>query len=142
MKRLLILLIIFLNIFSLNAQNKTSFTIKTSKNLPSWFDNIERKYSLNDDRIVDYENVEYIGGYDSKKGEFFFINNKEFFFSDKQIKIIKTKNIITKSFTSGDYLVKLILDPSLSTGSYSEGNISLSYKNKIQFKSKLIISGF
>ena len=33
-------------------------------------------------------------------------------------------------------------DTNLTTGAYSEGSISLKYKNKLQFNSPLVISGF
>ena len=143
MKQLLILVIVLFNIFIVNAQTNKSFTIKNSKNLPAWFDNVERQYTLNDDRLIDdSEELQFIGGFTSQKGETFFINNSELVFSESQIQIKKIKNVITKTFSSGDYLVEMIWDTALTTGSYSEGTIRLIYKNILQFSSNLIISEF
>ncbi len=71
-----------------------SFTIKKYKDLPSWFDQVERTYMLNDDRIIESDLVEYVGGYVPNKGEIFFINNSEIVFSENQIKIDKTGKVI------------------------------------------------
>lgn len=131
-----------ISFFSVNAQTKSSFSIKNSTNLPAWYENAERKYTLNDDRIVDYENVKFIGGFDPNKGEIFFINGNEVVFNENQIKVSKVKNLITKTFTSGDIVIKMLWDTSNTTGSYSSGTISLIQKNEVQFKSNFIISGW
>ena len=139
-KQLLILGMMLIINGHLDAQTKVTFTVKNNESLPTWFENTERSYMLNDDRID--EDVKYIGGYNPKKGETFFINNAEILFSESQIKITHVKNIITKTFKSGDYLIIMKWDTTLTTGAYSEGSISLSYKNVVQFKSTLVISGF
>ena len=141
MKKLLLLILVLSGTIHLMAQTKSTFTIKNSKSLPAWFENAERTYTLNDDRIVEAEEIQYIGGFNPNKGEVFFIDNKEVVFSDSQIKINKVKNVITKTFTSGDYVIKISWDTTLSTGEYSEGKVTLTYKNINQFKSPLIISG-
>lgn len=125
------------------VSNKSNgFTIKNSTNLPSWFNEAERTYMLNDDRIVDVELIEYVGGYVPNQGEIFFINNSEIIFPDSQIKIEKSKTIITKTLTSGEYIVKITWDAESNTGSYSEGSIKLYHNNISVFNSQLIISGF
>jgi hypothetical protein len=121
---------------------KKGFTIKKNKDLPSWFDNVNRTYMLNDDRILESDQIEYIGGYVPNKGEIFFINNSEIVFPENQIKINKTKSKVTKTLTSGEYTIKINWDTDLTTGEYSEGKINL-YKNNLSiFNSPLIISGW
>ncbi len=123
------------------TQNK-GFTIKKNKDLPSWFDKVDRTYMLNDDRITERDQIEYIGGYVPNKGEIFFIDNREIVFPENQIKINKTKSKVTKSLTSGEYTIKINWDTELTTGAYSEGKINL-YKNNLSiFNSPLIISGW
>ncbi|WP_396209277.1 hypothetical protein [Flavobacterium sp.] len=140
MKQILFFVTLLFTFVNTNAQTKTTFSIKNNKNLPKWFENVERSYMLNDDRIDD--EVKYIGGCNPKIGEIFFINNKEVLFSKNKIKTTKVKNIITRTFASGDYLIIMKWDTNLTTGAYSEGSISLKYKNKLQFNSPLVISGF
>ena len=145
MKNILILLTILLAIGNANAQNSNevkSFTIKNNNNLPSWFDQAERTYMLNDDRIIEIDLVKFVGGYLPNKGEIFFINNKEVIFLKNQIKIDKTRTIITKTLTSGQYTIKIKWDTELTTGAYSEGEIYLYNNNISVFNSPLIISGY
>lgn len=123
------------------SENK-GFTIKKNKGLPSWFDKVDRTYMLNDDRILESDQIEYIGGHVPSKGEIFFIDNREVVFPENQIKINKTKSIVTKTLTSGEYTIKINWDTELTTGAYSEGKINL-YKNDLSiFNSPIIISGW
>ena len=123
------------------TQNK-GFTIKKNKDLPSWFEKVDRTYMLNDDRILESDQIEYIGGYVPNKGEIFFIDNREVVFLENQIIINKIKSIVTKTLTSGEYTIKINWDTELTTGAYSEGKINL-YKNNLSiFNSLLIISGW
>jgi hypothetical protein len=69
------------------SNSKKGFTIKKYKDLPSWIEKADRTYMLNDDRIVENELVENIGGYVPNKGEIFFIDNTEVVFAENQIKI-------------------------------------------------------
>jgi hypothetical protein len=89
-------------------KNKISFTSPKPNSLPAWWENREREYTLNDPRLVEYENVEFIGGFEPSIGEIFFIDGKEITFKDSQIKISHEKNLISKSFTSSEY--KVIMD--------------------------------
>jgi len=144
-KKLLILTTIFLAIGSANAQtniNVETFTIKSNKDLPSWFDQVERTYMLNDDRIIEIEIVEFIGGYVPNEGEIFFINNTEVIFPENEIIIDKKGSVITKILSSGKYIIKIIWDTELTTGAYSEGKIYLYIDNVSVFSSPLIISGW
>jgi hypothetical protein len=125
---------------SSDSNLKNCFTFKNSKELPEWFETIDRYYSLNDGRIE--ENIKYIGGFHPIKGEFFFINNQEVIFNNNQISILRTKNIITKTFTNNDYTIVMKWDSNLTTGAWSEGTISINYKNTSKFISKFYISGF
>ncbi len=127
---------------SQTSHKNNSFTIKNFTDLPSWFKEAERTYMLNDDRISDVELIEFVGGYVPNQGEIFFINNSEIIFPDSQIKIEKSKTIITKTLTSGEYIVKITWDTELDAGSYSEGSIQLYHNNISVFNSQLIISGF
>lgn len=126
----------------ISSNKEKSFTIKKNKDLPSWFEKADRTYMLNDDRTVENDQIEFIGGNIPNKGEIFFIDNKEVVFSENQIKIDQVKTVITKTLTSGDYIIKITWDTSLTTGAYSEGTISLYYKNAPSFNSSLIISGW
>jgi len=145
MKYLLILATILLTNSYANAQNSNdvqSFTIKKFEELPSWFEQVERTYMLNDDRIIEMELIEFIGGYVANKGEIFFINNSEILFPENQISINEKGTEVTKTLTSGQYTIQMIWDKELSTGAYSEGKI-IFYNNKVSvFNSPLIISGF
>jgi hypothetical protein len=145
MKYLLILATILLTNSYANAQNSNdvqSFTIKKFEELPSWFEQVERTYMLNDDRIIEMELIEFIGGYVPNKGEIFFINNSEILFPENQISINEKGTEVTKTLTSGQYTIQMIWDKELSTGAYSEGKI-IFYNNKVSvFNSPLIISGF
>ena len=118
-----------------------TFTIKKYKDLPSWYDLVERSYMFNDDRIIESDLVEYVGGYIPNKGEIFFVNNSEVIFSENQIKIEKTGTVIAKTLTSGKYTIKIIWDTELNTGAYSEGEIHLYINNSSVSNSPLIISG-
>ena len=152
MKRKLILLngsimlgaILFL--FSCNDSNKqkgNSFTVKKYKDLPSWwFEKAELVYMLNDNRIVEDHLVKFIGGYVPNKGEIFFINNSEIVFSKNQIKIEKTGTVITKTFKSGEYTIKMIWDTGLTAGAYRVGEINLYINNISVINSPLIIMGW
>lgn len=128
--------------YSNQDKNKVLFTAKKSNDLPAWWENAERMYMLNDDRIVEYENVEFIGGFEPNIGEVFFIDGKEISFKDNQIKISRKNNLISKSFTSGDYKVVMDWDENMTTGAYSEGTISLYYKGKLQNKTIYFESGW
>ena len=145
MKYLLILATILLTNSYANAQNSNDvqcFTIKKFEELPSWFEQVERTYMLNDDRIIEMELIEFIGGYVPNKGEIFFINNSEILFPENQISINEKGTEVTKTLTSGQYTIQMIWDKELSTGAYSEGKI-IFYNNKVSvFNSPLIISGF
>jgi len=119
-----------------------SFDIKKS-NLPSWFEMVERKYMLTDDRILDLDDFpEIIGGFVPNKGEIFFINGEEVIFPENQIQINRKGSILNKVFKSGQYTIKITWDEKLTTGAYSEGKISLFNNNELVFNSHLIISGF
>ena len=142
MKHALLLTVLFFTLNSINAQNLSSFSVKKSTNLPEWFSNAETTYTLNDERVVDYEDVQFIGGVNSEKGEIFFIDNKEIVFNESQIKIIKLKNIITKTLSFGDYRVKITFDTNSKTGAYTDGQISLFYKGMLQNKSRIYINGY
>ena len=126
----------------LPSNKEKGFTIKKNIDLPSWFSLADRTYMLNDARIVESNKVEFIGGYFPKKGEIFFINNKEVIFPENVIKITKIKTLITKTLISGDYVINITWDTSFNTGAYSEGTISLFYKNVSIFNSSLVISGW
>ncbi len=125
-----------------SSNKKKGFTIKKNKDLPSWFDKVDRKYMMNDDRILESDQIEFIGGYIPNKGEIFFIDNKEVVFLENHIKIDKTRTIITKSLISGQYTIKMTWDTKLTTGAYSEGKIYLYDNNVSIFTSPLIISGW
>lgn len=130
------------SITSNQDKNKISFTPQKPNSLPVWWENREREYALNDPRLVEYENVEFIGGFEPNIGEVFFVDGKEIIFKDKQIKINRMKNLISKSFTSGDYKIVMDWDENMSTGAYSEGTISLYFKGKMQVKTNFIQSGW
>lgn len=117
------------------------FTIKNQKDLPSWFEKADRVYMLNDDRIVENELVEYVGGHLPNTGYIFFINDTEIIFPENN-NINKEKTVITKTLKSEKYTIKIIWNSSLTTGSYSEGTINLYYENEPVFNSSLIISGW
>jgi hypothetical protein len=118
-----------------------SFTVKKYEDLPSWFDQVERTYMLNDDRIIESDLVEYVGGYVPNKGEIFFINNSEVIFPENQITINEKGTEVTKTLTSGQYTIQMIWDKELSSGAYSEGKIIFYYNKVSVFNSPLIISG-
>jgi hypothetical protein len=144
MKGFLILTMLLFLMGNTKAQTSNevkSFTIKNIKELPNWFDQVERTYMLNDDRILEIELIQFVGGYVANRGEIFFINNTEIIFPENQIKIDKTKTFITKTLTSGQYTIKIICDTDLNTGAYNEGTINLYFNNTSVFKSPLIISG-
>jgi|GEM_PF-4544029 len=145
MKYLLIAATILLTSGIANAQkakDAKSFTIKKYKDLPSWFEQVEITYMLNDDRITDLEFIEFIGGYVPNKGEIFFINNSEVIFPENQISFNEKGTVVTKTLTSGQYSIQMIWDTELTTGAYSEGKIIL-FNNKVSvFNSPLIISGW
>ena len=124
------------------SNSKKGFTIKKYKDLPSWIEKTDRTYMLNDDRILENELVEYIGGYVPNKGEIFFIDNTEVVFAENQIKIDKARTVITKTLTSGPYIIEITWDTSLTTGAYSEGKINLFINNVSVFNSPVIISGW
>jgi hypothetical protein len=124
------------------SNKNNGFTIKKNKNLPSWFGKVGRTYMLNDDRILESNQIEFIGGYVPNKGEIFFIDNTEVVFPENQIKIDKIRTVITKTLTSGQYTIKITWDTELTTGEYSEGKINLYNKNVSIFNSPLIISGW
>jgi hypothetical protein len=124
------------------SNSKKGFTIKKYKDLPSWIEKTDRTYMLNDDRTVENELVEYIGGYVPNKGEIFFIDNTEVVFSENQIKIDKARTVITKTLISGPYIIEITWDTSLTTGAYSEGKINLFINNVSVFNSPVIISGW
>jgi hypothetical protein len=126
--------------FILNAQQNNSFTIKHSNELPTWFDNASIRYMLNDDRLVEYEEVQFIGGLNSDKGEIFFIGGQEIVFPESQVKITEVKNQITKILTSGDYMITLKWNSAEDEGTYSSGTLTLSYKNVIQLQSSFILT--
>jgi hypothetical protein len=145
MRNLLILAPILITICSAIAQtsNKVkSFTIKKHKDLPSWFDQAERTYMLNDDRIIEFDLVKFVGGYVPNKGEIFFINSTDVIIPENQIKIDKKRTVMTKTLTSGQYTIKITWDTKLTTGAYSEGKINLYNNNVSVFNSPLIISGW
>jgi hypothetical protein len=145
MKYFLLSVTILLTINYAHAQKTSesnSFSIKKFKDLPSWFENVERSYMLNDDRMVELELVEFIGGYFPDKGEIFFIDNKEVIFTDNQIKTTENGTIITKNLKSGPYFIRISWDKDMSTGAYSEGEINLYMNNILIFKSPLIMSGW
>ncbi len=145
MKYLLIVAAILLTNGIANAQkakDTKSFTIKKNKDLPAWFEQVERTYMLNDDRIIEMELIEYIGGYVPNKGELFFINNSEVIFPENQISINKKGTVVTKTLTSGQYSIQMIWDTELTIGAYSEGKI-IFFNDKVSvFNSPLIISGW
>ena len=124
------------------SNKKNGFTVKMNQDLPSWFNEAERTYMLNDDRIVEVDQIEYIGGYIPNKGEIFFIENKEIVFLDHQIKIDKKRTVITKTISSGRYTIKIIWDTQLTAGAYNEGEINLYENNVSVFNSPVIISGW
>jgi hypothetical protein len=125
-----------------SSKKEKGFTIKKYKNLPIWFAQTDISYMLNDDRILESELVEYIGGHVPNSGEIFFINNIEVLFPENKIKVEKAKSVITKFLKSGKYTIKIIWDTSLTTGAYSSGTIDLYYENEPIFNSSLIISGY
>ena len=119
---------------------KAAFNFKNQKALPEWWDSSERAYMLKDDRITD--DVEYIGGFNPKLGDVFFIDSKIIVFNENQIKVSIIKDMIKKTFISGDYKIIMDWNESEKTGFYLEGKISLYYKNNLQFNSIFFQSGF
>ncbi len=116
-------------------------TAKKNKELPPWYAKAERTYMLNDDRVLELDQILYAGGYLPSKGEVFFIDNAEVVFQESKIKIKKEKTIITKTLSSGDYVVKIVWDTNMTTGMNSEGEISIYYKNSPCFSAPLYMSG-
>jgi len=122
------------------ATKKINFTIKKYENLPEWWNAVERTYMLNDDRTT--EDVKYIGGFNPKMGEMFFIDSKIIIFNENQIKVSNIKDLYKKTFSSGDYQIIITWDDSERTGAYLDGKISLYFKNILQFNSTFVQSGF
>jgi hypothetical protein len=125
-----------------SSKTEKGFTIKKHKDLPSWFKKSDRVYMFNDDRIVENELIEYVGGHLPNKGDIFFINDAEVIFPGNNNNINKEKTVITKTLKSGKYTIKIFWDSSLTSGAYSEGTINLYYENEPVFNSSLIISGW
>ncbi len=145
MKNVLIAATIFITIgfsYAQKANDTISLTIKKFEDLPSWFEQVERTYMLNDDRIIEMESVEYIGGYLPKKGEIFFINNSEVIFPENQITMNEKGTEVTKTLTSGQFTIQMIWDKDLSSGAYSEGKMIFYNDKVLVFTSPLIISGW
>lgn len=135
---------IVVSIINLKSQDqkKASFTFKIPKDLPEWTLSAERSYTLNDDRIVEPDKVKTIGLYHPKLGEVFFIGEVEVMFNENQVKIVRTKSIVTKTLTSGNYQIIIRWDESFNEGAYSEGTISLLINGELQIKTTLFMSGW
>jgi len=97
---------------------------------------------LNDNRIVEEDEVQYIGGYDSKRGEVFFLDGKEIVFTDSQIKFQAGNGLNTKTMTSGDFQIQIVWNDDMTTGEYSEGSISLYFQKIEKFHGPLVIMGW
>lgn len=124
------------------SNSKEGFTIKKYDELPSWFEKTDITYMLNDDRIVEPEIVEIIGGYVPNIGTIFFIDNIEVVFAENQSKIDVAGPVITETLTSGPYIIEITWDERWDAGAYSEGKIRL-FKNHVSvFNSPVIISGW
>ena len=126
---------------NISQNKKKSFTIKKYKDLPSWFEKADRTYTLNDDRVVG-DQVEISGGYVPNIGEVFFIDNNEIIFLENQVKFDNENTLVTKTFTSEEYIVKITWDESFTTGAYKDAEVRLFHKNVLVFNSSLIISGW
>ena len=124
----------------LSEVSKGNFTIKSMNQLPEW--TADRYYMLNDNRIVEEDEVQYIGGYDSKRGEVFFLDGKEIVFTDSQIKFQAVNGLNTKTMTSGDFQIQIVWNDDMTTGEYSEGSISLYFQKIEKFHGPLVIMGW
>ena len=98
----------------LSEVSKGNFTIKLMNQLPEW--TADRYYMLNDNRILEEDEVQYIGGYDSKRGEVFFLEGKEIVFTNSQVKFQADNGLNTKTMTSGDYQIQIVWNDDMTTG--------------------------
>lgn len=117
--------------------SKGNFSIKIMQQLPKW--SAERYYMLNDNRIVEEDKVQYIGGYDPERGEVFFIDGKEIVFSSSQIKIQHINGLNTKTMYSDEYQIQIVWEDDMTTGDYSEGSITLYFQKIEKFHGPLVI---
>lgn len=120
--------------------SKGNFANKMINQLPEW--TADRYYMLNDNRIVDEDEVKYIGGYDSKRGEVFFLDGTEIVFTNSQVKLHAVNGLNTKTMNSGDYQIQIVWDDDMTAGDYSEGRITLYFQKIEKFHGPLLIMGW
>jgi len=114
-----------------DAHKKIAQTFSPLKILPDWA--VEWHYALSAPRLTEEKDNKYIGGYDPKRGEVFFISGAEIVFNPHQVNIQSDNGMNIKSLNNGSYEIRIKWDNDMITGAYTEGEIFL-YHNNVELQ--------